>query len=62
MIWKEGADLSTLLAPDFLLILVALANFMGLSLLKAAPRDRLPGCVARNSDTLRSHGTPEQAR
>jgi len=39
--------------PDFLLILAALANFMRLSLTKAAHVDVGECCVAENPGTLR---------
>jgi hypothetical protein len=47
--------------PDFLSKLVALANFMRLSLLKAARVADGECCVAGNPGTLRSHGKPGQA-
>ena len=47
-------------APDFLLMLVASANFMRLSLTKAARVDVGQSCVAGNPGTLRSKITIEQ--
>ncbi len=44
--------------PDFLLRLIALANFMQLFLLKAAHVAAGVCCVAGNPGTLRFHGTP----
>jgi hypothetical protein len=47
--------------PDFLSRFVALANFMRLSLRKAAHVDAGEGRVAGNPGPLRSHGKPGQA-